>query len=150
MWCVQAKWVVFFTLGIFLYIWKEHKLCFTTLKVHVHRTVSSNNVQGETQSDMINWNKGKEVKNSFFLARTNIQQAPHGLLWVLCWTHLKFLTLLIITQNNYSHKTSLGNESWGDIDSIKHCEKRLPLMNWSSFRLEVVLHEFDFETSDLE
>ena len=29
------------------------------------------------------------------------------------------------------HKTSLGNELWGEVDSIKHYGKRLPL-NWSS------------------
>ena len=43
-------------------------------------------------------------------------------------------TLLVITQNNDQHKTSLGNEQgWGEVDSIKHCEKRLPLKG-RSFR----------------
>ena len=35
-------------------------------------------------------------------------------------------TLLLITQNNYYRKTLLGNE-WGEDDSIKEGEKRLPL-----------------------
>ena len=34
---------------------------------------------------------------------------------------------MVITQNNYQHKTLLGYESWGEVDSIKHCGKRLPL-----------------------
>ena len=41
--------------------------------------------------------------------------------------------LLVITQNNYQHKTSLGNEWWGEVISIKHCEKRLPL-KWRCIR----------------
>ena len=38
-----------------------------------------------------------------------------------------------MTQNNYEQKTLLGDEYWGEVDSIKHCEKRLPL-NCHSFR----------------
>ena len=37
-------------------------------------------------------------------------------------------TQLVITQNNYLHKTLLGKEKWGEVESIKHCEKRFPLM----------------------
>ena len=32
-----------------------------------------------------------------------------------------------IRPTQYQHKTLLGNELWGADDSIKHCEKRLPL-----------------------
>ena len=34
---------------------------------------------------------------------------------------------LLITQNICSHKNLLGNEQWRVVDSIKQCEKRLPL-----------------------
>ena len=44
--------------------------------------------------------------------------------------------------NNYWHKTLLGNELWGEVDGIKHCELVL--------EKEVIFHEFDFETSSLE
>ena len=36
----------------------------------------------------------------------------------------------------------------GEVDSIKHCEKWLPL-KWCSFQEEEMFHEFDFETSKL-
>ena len=36
-------------------------------------------------------------------------------------------TLLVVTQNKCWHKNLLGNEQWRAVDSIKHCEKRLPL-----------------------
>ena len=35
------------------------------------------------------------------------------------------------------------------VDSTKHCEKRLPL-KWRSFGKELIFHEFDFKTSDLD
>ena len=48
---------------------------------------------------------------------------------------LKAWTLLVI---------ALGNEQWRDVDSIKHCEKRLPLKQllWSNvvFEKEVISH----------
>ena len=53
---------------------------------------------------------------------------------------------MVITQNNYYHKTVLDYELWGEVDSIKHCEKRLPLV----FEKEVTFQKFDFKTSDLE
>ena len=34
---------------------------------------------------------------------------------------------MVITQNNCCHRKLLGNEQWGAVDVIKHCEKRLPL-----------------------
>ena len=37
----------------------------------------------------------------------------------------------------------------GEVDSIKHCEKRLPL-KCRVFEKEVIFPEFDFETSSLE
>ena len=40
---------------------------------------------------------------------------------------MKAVTLLIIAQNVFQHKTLLGNEYWGEVDGIKHCEKRFPL-----------------------
>ena len=36
----------------------------------------------------------------------------------------------------------------GEVDSKKHCEKRLPLK--LVFEKEVIFNEFDLETSDLE
>ena len=32
---------------------------------------------------------------------------------------------MVITQNNYKHRNLLGNEQWGEVDGIKHCEKQL-------------------------
>ena len=49
---------------------------------------------------------------------------------VVCWPFEEqfFLKAVdTITQNNYQHKTPLGSELWGEDDSIKQCEKRLPL-----------------------
>ena len=40
------------------------------------------------------------------------------------WTNIHALKALD-TIGNY--KNSLGNEQWRAIDSIKHCEKRLPM-----------------------
>ena len=34
----------------------------------------------------------------------------------------------------------------GGVDSVKHCEKRLPLKT----RKVLIFHEFDLETSDLD
>ena len=44
-------------------------------------------------------------------------------------------SLFFNSWNNYFHKTllGLGYEYWGDVNGIKHCEKRLPL-KWHSFR----------------
>ena len=55
-----------------------------------------------------------------------------------------------ITQNNYWHKTFLGDGLWGEVDDIKHREKRLPLKCHIVLEKEVIFHECDFETSDLE
>ena len=38
----------------------------------------------------------------------------------------------------------------GEVDGIKHCEKRLPQKCHVVFEKEVIFCEFDFETSDLE
>ena len=40
---------------------------------------------------------------------------------------LKAVDIIVITQNNHQHKTLLGNKQWRAVDSIKHCDKRLPL-----------------------
>ena len=56
---------------------------------------------------------------------------------------------MVISQNNCQYKTFLGDEQWGEVDGIKHREKRLPL-NAKVFEKEVIFQEFDFETSDLE
>ena len=48
-------------------------------------------------------------------------------------------TLLVISQNTCWHKTILGNKQWRAIDSITHCEKRLPL-KLRSFWEEVISH----------
>ena len=66
----------------------------------------------------------------------------------LKWITWRPWTLLVITKNTYYHKTFLDYELWEEVDSIKHCEKRLPL-KWHVFEKEVIFHEFDFETSDL-
>ena len=46
--------------------------------------------------------------------------------------HLKDWMLVEVTQNNCWHEILLGTdmevaEQWRAVDSIKHCEKRLPL-----------------------
>ena len=46
---------------------------------------------------------------------------------------LKALDTIVITQNNFQHKNLLGNKQWRAVDSIKHCEDRLPLKQ-RSFR----------------
>ena len=34
---------------------------------------------------------------------------------------------LVITQINFKHKNLLCDKQWRAVDSVKHCEKRLPL-----------------------
>ena len=51
----------------------------------------------------------------------------------VCLSCLTFLRILQVdfvgdtSQKNYWRKTFLGDEWWGEVDGIKHCEKRLPL-----------------------
>ena len=59
--------------------------------------------------------KNTETVPILFLARNSVSR------------YLKALDTIGNSQNNGWHKNRLGNEQWRAVDSIKHCEKQLPL-----------------------
>ena len=62
---------------------------------------------------------------------------------------LKGWTLVVITQNNYLHKTWLGNELWERL-MVWNIVRNGSLWIHVVFEQEVIFLEFDFETSELD
>ena len=67
----------------------------------------------------------KEYKNINLVLSENTLRFMDNVHTLLCWSNHYWLLLKIVI--SIRCKTLLGNEEWGAVDSITHCEKWLPL-----------------------